>query len=144
MSKRKVILSVAISTILFITVFAVFVNPRAKRHAASLNCASGICSMCLGARQWAEDNEGQLPTDFVCISNEINTTKILVCAADHKRRPATSWASFTSENCSYELLAPGLPATNSNTAILRCTVHGHVGYLDGTVFDGVRRRGKYE
>jgi len=92
---------------------------------------------------WAEDNDGRLPTDFVSMSNEINTTKILACAADHKRRPATSWESFTSDNTSYELLSPGLPATNSDTAVLRCTVHGHMGYLDGTVFDGVRRRGKY-
>lgn len=78
------------------------------------------------------------------MSNEINTTKILVCAADRTRQPAKDWASFASDNCSYELLSPGLPATNLNTAILRCGVHGHIGYADGTVFDGVRRRGKYD
>jgi hypothetical protein len=93
---------------------------------------------------WAMDNDERLPTDFASMSNEINTTKILVCAADHKRRPATNWASLTLENCSYELLSPGLPATNSDTAVLRCIVHGHVGYLDATVFDGVRRRHKFD
>jgi hypothetical protein len=82
--------------------------------------------------------------DFVCMSNEISTTKILVCAADHKRQPATSWANLTPDNCSYELLSPGLSATDTNTAILRCTVHGHLGYVDSTVFDGVRRRGKFD
>lgn len=93
---------------------------------------------------WADDHDGSLPTDFVSMSNEINTTKILVCAADHKRQPATNWTSLTLDNCSYELLSPGLPATNLNTEILRCMVHGHVGYADGTVFDGVRRRRKYD
>jgi len=79
----------------------------------------------------------------MCMSNEINTTKILVCVADPKRQPATSWANLTLDNCSYELLSPGLPAIDVNTAILRCKIHGHLGYADGTVFDGVTRRGKY-
>jgi len=144
MNKRKAFLCVVLSLILLVTAYALLIVPRAKRHAESLNCASGICSLCLGARVWAEDNDGQLPTDFVSMSNEINTPKILVCAGDQKRQPAASWASFTLDNCSYELLARGLPATNLNTEILRCTVHGHIGYADGTVFDGVRRWGKYD
>ena len=143
MSKRKVFLNVTLSLILLVTSYALLIS-RARRHAESLNCACGICSICFGARQWAEDNNGLLPADFVCMSNEINTTKILVCAADRKRWPATNWAKLTLDNCSYDLLSPGLPATNSDTAILRCTVHGHVGYLDGTVFDGVSRRNKYD
>ena len=144
MSRGKGILAVVLIVILLVTVFGLFALTRAKRHAESLNCASSICSMCLAARLWAEDNAFQFPTNFVCMSNELNTTKILVCAADHTRRPAKNWERFTTENSSYEMLSTGLPATNPNISILRCKVHGHIGYADGTVFDGVRRRGKYD
>jgi len=144
MRKRAIIGLFSIAGITAVTIIILMSLSRAKQRAESLNCASSICSICLGARLWAEDNEGRLPPDFVGMSNEINTTKILVCAADHERQPAADWASLGADNSSYELLSPGLPASNTNTAILRCKVHGQFGYADGTVFDGIRRRGKYD
>jgi hypothetical protein len=74
------------------------------------------------------------------MSNELIMTKILICPAEHKRQPAASWASFTSENSSYEILVGGLRDGDTNGVFLRCKIHGHLGYADGTVFDGVRRR----
>ena len=143
MSKQRFILPAIAVAALAIAAFVGVLIPRAKQRAESLNCASAVCSICLAARLWAMDNDGRLPSSFVCMSNEISTTKILMCAADQERKPATSWASLNSENCSYELLSPGLPAIDTNTAILRCRIHGHLGYVDGTVFDGVKRRGKF-
>ena len=117
---------------------------RARQKAESINCANAVVSVTFGIRQWIDDNGGEFPKDFVCLSNELNTTRILVCPVDHTRVPVLSWSDFSPTNSSYELLQPGSPRTNSDTAVLRCRLHGHVGYLDGTVFDGVRRRHKYD
>ena len=94
-------------------------------------------------RLWAEDLDGIMATDFLCMSNEISAPKILSCVPARRTR-TESWAEFTPQNCTYELLAPGKRIADTNTPILRCTVHGYLGYYDGTVYDGVRRHGKFD
>ena len=47
----------------------------------------------------------------------------------------TNWATFTANNCSYEIVAPGIYKTNTNVVFLRCKIHGYVGYSDGRVLD---------
>jgi hypothetical protein len=84
-----------------------------------------------------------MPTNFICMSNEIGPPKMLSCIPARRTR-TEDWAEFTSQNCPYEILAPGLRVDDTNTAYLRCTIHGHLGYSDSTVFDGVRRRGKFD
>jgi hypothetical protein len=84
-----------------------------------------------------------MPTNFICMSEEVSTPKILACV--EARRVSTGhWADFRAENCTYEILAPGMPLDDTNTAFLRCTIHGHLGYSDNTVFDGVRRHHKFD
>jgi hypothetical protein len=77
------------------------------------------------------------------MSNELCTPKILICPDDKIRKPAESWATFTTNNCSYEILRPGMPDTDFGNAYFRCTIHGHLGFADGTVFDGKERRTKW-
>ena len=84
-----------------------------------------------------------MPSNFICMSNEINAPKILSCVPGRRAR-TEDWADFRPENCTYEILAPGMRVDDTNTAFLRCTIHGHLGYSDSTVFDGVRRRTKFE
>ena len=115
-----------------------------RDHACSLNCTSSICSVGLAAMLYANDHGGRFPSNFTCFSNELATPKILRCASDLSRERATVWFAFKDANSSYEILAPGLRQDATNTAFLRCRVHGHLGYTDGTVFDGVRRRRKFE
>jgi len=115
----------------------------AKRRAESLGCASSITSICLAAHLWADDNGGLMPTNFTCMSNEISAPKILSCIPARRAR-TENWADFTPQNCTYEILAPGMRVDDTNTAFLRCMIHGHLGYSDGTVFDGVRRRHKFD
>jgi len=75
------------------------------------------------------------------MSNEVNTPKILCCVPG--RRVAT-WSAFGPESYTYEIVTPGVHETAKDTVFVRCKIHGHLGYTDGTVFDGVRRRGKFE
>ncbi len=116
--------------------------PRLKQHVKSVNCGNLMSSIGIGARLWAEDNSNRMADNFLCMSNELCTPKLLICPSDKIRKPADSWASFTTNNCSYEMLRPNMPADDFNNAYFRCTIHGHLGFADGTVFDGNRRRTK--
>ena len=115
--------------------------PSLRRKAQSVSCGNYMSSIGLAARIWAGDNQNTLPSNFIVMSNELATTKVLICPSDNSREAALNWASFTSSNSSYELLTPGVPYNVSN-AFIRCQIHGHLGYADGTVFDGKRRRTK--
>jgi hypothetical protein len=113
----------------------------AQRRARSISCASSVVAICSAGRLWAEDHGGRFPTNFASMSNELSTPRILSCLPDQHPR-AADWSEFTPENCTYEILAPGVHEDATNTVFLRCTIHGHLGYPDMTVFDGSRRRRK--
>ena len=113
-----------------------------QRRAQSIQCGNQMSSIGFGARLWADEEGGKLPSYFLSFSNEISAPFILHCPADTTRPILRSWAEVTPENISYEIVAPGIAATNTDTVLFRCKVHGHLGYGDGTVFDGVRRRSK--
>ncbi len=143
MSRRRIILCSAGVTLALGIVAVVITLSASKRRFESRQCASAICSICLAAHVWAKDHGGFMPTNFICMSDEISAPKILSCV--EARRAATeNWADFRPENCTYEILAPGMRVDDTNTAFLRCTIHGHLGYSDTTVFDGVRRHHKFD
>jgi hypothetical protein len=116
------------------------VGQRAKLRAQSMSCASSMVSITCAGRMWAADHGGKFPTDFFSMGNELVTPKVLSCLPE--RRTAL-WSTLTPSNCTYEIVSPDVSDTASNSVFIRCTVHGHLGYSDMTVFDGVRRRGKY-
>ena len=137
--------SLVISVLAVVTAFAitmVVIARATQRRAQSLNCASSVVSICLAGLLWAHDHGESFPTNFTCMSNEVVTPKILSCSPSW-RTPASEWSAFTSDNCTYEIVTPGVRTDATNTVFLRCTIHGHLGYPDTIVFDGVRRRGKF-
>jgi hypothetical protein len=140
MSKRAILI---ITGVLVLVVGALVVAaPWAKRKAESVSCGNYMASIGCAARLWAEDHDGHLPSDLLSMSNEVITPKILVCPGHHARQPAASWSVFTPADSSYEIVTPGLKDGDTNGVFLRCKIHGHLGYADATVFDGVRRRTK--
>jgi len=109
----------------------------AKAKADSTACINNLKQIGLGARIWANDNHDILPRDFLTMSNELNTPKILVCPGDEGRTRANTWDQFGPANVTYQFLAPGLPETVPPTTIMtRCPIHGHVGLIDGSVQGG--------
>jgi len=72
----------------------------------------------------------------------MNSPKILYCPGDHTRRHPVDWDEFREADSSYEIVTPDVREADTNTAYLRCKIHGHVGYADATVFDGKERRTK--
>src|SRR5260370_40842170 len=133
----------ACSVIVLFGCLALAVSCRsAKRRAESVHCGNYMVAIGLAAKTWALDNDAHLPRDFRSMSNELATTRILVCPGDQGRIPAKDWASLNLTNCSYEIVAPGLSVEDTTNVYCRCKYHGHLGYADGTVFDGKRRRTK--
>jgi len=144
MRSRKLMMFAAVLAVLaMFTVFWAFRTGWTRRQAESMSCGNYMCSICIGARSWAFDNNGQMPSDFLSMSNELATPRILICPGDHGRQPATTWAALTPQQSSYEIVTMQLREGDSNGVFLRCKFHtNHIGYADGTVFDGSRRRTK--
>ncbi len=141
MKNRHVMLSCMATAVAGCSLFALYVS-YGKRHSESVNCGNYMASIGCGAKAWALDNSGLLASDFCSMSNELSTPRILVCPGDHQRVPARDWASLNESNCSYEIVAPGLSLDDTTNIYFRCKLHGHLGYADGTVFDGKQRRTK--
>jgi prepilin-type N-terminal cleavage/methylation domain-containing protein len=97
---------------------------RAKAKALRTTCANNLKQTGLAMRLWADNNEGKFPwkveqslgggkpngTDnakvdlqFSLVSNELATTKMLLCPDDVRRVPATTFASIWLTNVSYAL-----------------------------------------
>ena len=139
MKKRDVIF-----TILEIALLGfVFFCSRAKSISQSISCGNMMSSIGLGAYVWAGDNSNRLADNFICMSNELCAPRFLICPSDKTHKAAVSWESFTTNNSSYEILRPGMSSDDLTNAYFRCTIHGHLGFADGTVFDGTRRRTKW-
>ena|SRR5437867_403969 len=137
-TQKKVMITVTVTVLVVLALAA----RAAKRRAESMQCGNYIVSICFAARLWANDGDGHLPADLLSMSNAVGTPKIFICPGDHSRQRAADWASFTPAQSSYEIVTPSLRDGDKNGVFLRCKIHGHLGYADATVFDGVRRRTK--
>ena len=141
--KKRAMLWTISAIVALVSTVGYFLLGAAKAKAESHNCASSICSICLGGMLYANEHEGRFPTNFASFQDELNTPKILRCSGDRSRIRAENWKEFTDTNSSYEIVSANLRENDTNKVFIRCRVHGHLGYTDGTVFDGVRRRLKY-
>jgi hypothetical protein len=144
LNKRRVLILSAV--VLLFALGAVGFNRlvASKRRAQSMGCVSRMVSIGLSGRLWANDHGGIFPTKFIMMSNELVTPKTLVCPADEFHKKANNWDSYTDANCSYVIVTPAVHEDATNTVFIRCSIHGHLGYPDNLVFDGVRRRGKFD
>ncbi len=138
--RRSILIGLCVIIVAGAVAFVLGVR-AAQRRAQSLICASSVVSIGYAGHLWADDHGGRFPSNFVCMSNEVVTPMVLSCLPARRTR---DWSAFTPNNCTYEIVTPGVHEDATNTVFLRCTIHGHLGYPDGTVFDGVRRRGKFE
>jgi hypothetical protein len=135
------------------TVFCFILIP-AKHRAESMNCSSYLrLNLGLIAQQWAATHGNRMPTNYDCMrirqSDRREDERMLlpeprfwVCPSD-KRNPMTGLrdsSSFRADLASYEIVSPGVANTETNAVFFRCKIHGHLCYVDGSVFDGVKRR----
>ena len=104
---------------------------EARDRAMRIQCVNNLKQIGLAVRMWALDNKDIFPTNFICMSNELSTPKILVCPADTNRVSADNFSSFTDANCSYDLFFGS--DTEPDQVLSRCHVHNNVGLCDGSV-----------
>lgn len=108
---------------------------KARARAQSIACINNLKQVGLAIRIWANDNKDFSPPDFLSLSNELNTPKILVCPDDTNRIAATNFANYSDANCSYEYLTPNAANAHDEPqrVLTRCPIHGHIGLCDGSV-----------
>jgi hypothetical protein len=108
---------------------------KAQGKAMRIRCVNNLKQIGLGARMYSNDNKEIFPPDFLTMSNELNSPKILVCPADSKHTAVSTWAEFDPrKNLTYEYLKPGITEkTAMSEVIFRCPIHNNIGLGDGSV-----------
>ncbi len=104
----------------------------ARRQSARIHCINNIKQISLAARLWSKDNGDNLPSDFLSMSNELNSPKTLICPGDTNRAESLNWSGFGPANVSYELISPGISEVDPAVVYLRCPIHNNVGLVDGS------------
>lgn len=128
---------VIVAVLIILATFFLPVLAAAKRRSAKINCVSNLKQVNLSFRIWEGDNNNKYPMAisvtnggamewiatndvaacFRVMSNELSTTKILICPADIKRVAATNFDNdFNALHLSYYV---GVDVTNeTNPAML--------------------------
>src|SRR5689334_19587283 len=97
---------------------------RAKSKAQRITCANNLKQVGLAVRLWADSHDGKFPwkveqtsggaqpdgsgnatvnLQFSVMSNEVATTKILLCPSDTRKVAASNWFTLVLTNISYAL-----------------------------------------
>jgi hypothetical protein len=106
-------------------------------EAESVNCINNLKQLGISFRLWAGDNNDRFPADFISMTNELNTWKILKCPSDTSRS-VTSWADVAAGNVSYRRVSSGPNAQEDqpDVVLVQCPIHGHILLTDGRVHRG--------
>lgn len=91
----------------------------------------GTRELCRTDSQGIEQNPA--PT-FMVMSNELSTTKILICPNDPTKQLAADFASLSASNISYELrTGPNVTEAHADEILMIDSINGIVLYCDGRV-----------
>ncbi len=132
---------------------------KAKERAQSINCVNNMKQIGLSFRQWSVDNKDLFPWQvsvtnggtmelaiqgadnidpnpihFEVLSNELNTTRILICPGDTTKTAAFKFQNLKAYNVSYQLHSgSNVSDAFPNQVLAICPIHGHVLTCDGAV-----------
>ncbi len=127
--------------ILIVTVFFVLPGFAHANRKRSINiCISNMKQIGL-ARQFLKDCQpdvNEFDTNaflhLSTMSNEIATTKILVCPSDTAKQPAIDFKHLGPENLSYQIRCrTNLGEFFPDEILMRCPIHGLAVFGDGSI-----------
>ncbi len=148
-SEKQKILRTRLIVVLIVCCFFAFLAAliptlaTRKAQAQKQNCLSSMKGVGHAGRIWAEEHDHHFPRTFTEMTNVLSSPKLLLCPSAQEREKLreemSSWVTFDERRSSYEILNPGASETNCENIFFRCMIHGHLGYVDGSIFDGTRR-----
>jgi len=136
----KILAATLFAFIAISVISGIYCGRVAQRAARSAGCASNMKAICLSGRLWANERVELMPTNFMCMSNEIITPKVLRCPADNARPRVNTWEEFSEEKSSYLMVSPGANEGTTNVVFIRCRIHGHLGFADGSLRNANRTK----
>lgn len=111
---------------------------RAAGREIKKQVGTGMCVgnlMAVGrAMQVHAIDHGVYPERLLELKSLLKRPEKLWCSGDTNRSAATNWVNTSADNISFELLQPnGTEEDNQQRAVMRCPVHGHEWWGDGSV-----------
>ena len=106
---------------------------QAEERAERISCVNNLKQLGRAVGIYENDHHGQLPADFVSMTNGMQSWKILQCPGD-KARQITSWSQVAAGDVSYQIFTDGLTDRDKPAIVVfECPLHHNVGLLDGSV-----------
>ncbi|MGC3958155.1 MAG: hypothetical protein QM813_09515 [Verrucomicrobiota bacterium] len=115
---------------------------EAKNRAQTVACINNLKQVGLAVRIWMMEHQQVTAPDFLSMSNELSTPKILFCPGNTNQPSVKTWAEFATTASSYQYLAAGVTnADHEPQRILTyCPAHNIFGLCDGSVQNFSTRR----
>jgi hypothetical protein len=106
---------------------------QARSNDEDALCIENLKRIGIAARTWSGDYKGIFPTNYLCMSNELDYNwRLLQCPGDHSRSMG-SWADVAAGNASYPIVSPGIEETWPTVVFVYCPIHHNYLMVDGSV-----------
>src|ERR1700761_2705271 len=112
--KKRDIIFILIGVFIIGVVLIGLAAPKFKLHVQSINCINQMSAIDYGAKAWSGNNTNRVADNFLWLSNELVTPKILICPGEKIRSAAVDWSVFTTNNSSYVFLQNNMPGDATN------------------------------
>jgi hypothetical protein len=125
------LLSPLVTTVHILTALAA--SKEIKRQVGTGMCVGNLMAVGRAMQVHAIDH-GTYPEQLLNLRTVLKRPEKLWCSGDTNRTAATNWSGTTLDNISFELLQPnGTEDENQQRAVMRCPVHSHEWWGDGSV-----------